>query len=152
VKVDDMKIASVYQRDHQQDLWGQEVVEKINTNVNSHLTANMFDGDLNSNWMTGKLQNSSDYLDIEFKYPLLLNGLTTYIGENENERPWSLQILSSEDGLNWEPVEIVNQNFIDYEIKEVKTKYLRIKNSEPSEKYTWAVYELLFHGTKLEDG
>jgi len=152
VKVDDMKIASVYQRDHQHDLWAQEVVKKINTDVNARLTTNVFDGDLNSNWRTEKLQNSSDYLDIEFKYPLLLTGLTTYIGENENERPWSLQILSSEDGINWQPVEIVNQNFIDYEIKEVKTKYLRIKNSEPSEKYTWAVYELLFHGTKLEDG
>ncbi len=152
VKVDDMKIASVYQRDYQHDLWAQEVVEKINSNVNPRLIANVFDGDLNSNWRTEKLQNSSDYLDIEFKYPLLLNGLTTYIGEDENERPWSLQVLSSEDGINWQPVEIVNQNFIDYEIKEVKTKYLRIKNSEPSEKYTWAVYELLFHGTKLEDG
>ncbi len=151
VKVDDMKIASVYQRDHQHDLWAQEVVEKINSNINSRLTANVFDGDLNSNWMTGKLQNSSDYLDIEFKYPLLLDGLTTYIGENENERPWSLQVFSSEDGINWEPVEIVKQNFIDYETKEVKTKFLRIKNSEPSEKYTWSVYELLFHGKICND-
>jgi len=151
VKVDEMKIASVYQREYQDDLWAQDVVEKINSNVNPRLTAKVFDGDLNSNWMTEKLQNSSDYLDIEFKYPLLLNGLTTYIGENENERPWSLQILSSEDGINWEPVEIVNQNFIDYEIKEVKTKYLRIKNSEPSEKYTWSVYELLFHGKISND-
>ena len=152
VKVDEMKIASVYQRDHQNDLWASEVVKEIKTNVNSDLTANVFDGDLASFWMTGNLQNSSDYLDIEFKYPLLLNGLTTYIGENENERPWSLQILSSEDGITWEPIEVIDQNFIDFETKEVKTKYLRIKNSEPSEKYTWSVYELLFHGTKLEDG
>jgi hypothetical protein len=151
VKVDEMKIASVYQREYQHDLWAQDVVEKITSNVNSHLTANVFDRDLNSNWRTDKLQNSSDYLDIEFKYPLLLDGLTTYIGENENERPWSLQVFSSEDGINWEPVEIVNQNFIDFETKEVKTKYLRIKNSEPSEKYTWSVYELLFHGKICND-
>lgn len=106
----------------------------------------IYDGDLNTSWETGKLQNDVDYLDIRFKNPLVLNGLTIYIGENENERPWSLQIFSSEDGISWTPIKITDQNFIDYEIKEVKTKYLRIMNSEPSDKYSWSVYELVFHG------
>jgi hypothetical protein len=111
VKVDDMKIASVYQRDYQNDLWAKEVVEKINSNVNPRLAANVFDGDLNSNWMTGKLQNSSDYLDIEFKYPLLLNGLTTYIGENENERPWSFTDSFIRRWTQLGTSRIVNQKF-----------------------------------------
>jgi hypothetical protein len=149
VKVDTMKIASVFQRDHQNELWAQDIMDSISSNINQNSLQNIYDGDLSTGWTTGKLQNNEDYLDLQFKDYFTLNGLTIYIGENENERPWSLKLFSSEDGLSWTPIEIINQRYIDYSINDVKTKYLRIMNSEPSDKYSWSIYELLFHGKKV---
>ncbi|MHC1772262.1 MAG: hypothetical protein AB9907_11090 [Flexilinea sp.] len=150
VKVDSLKLASVYQRDHQNELWAEEIVRDINSNVNKRLLANIYDGDLNTSWTTGKLQNNEDYLDLQFKDSFVLNGLTIFLGENENERPWSLKLFSSEDGLSWTPIEITDRRFFDYIFRETKTKYLRLMNSESSEQYSWSVNEFLFHGKKNE--
>ncbi|MHC1772261.1 MAG: discoidin domain-containing protein [Flexilinea sp.] len=149
IRVNQMKIASVFQRDHQNELWAQDIMDSISSNINQNSLQNIYDGDLSTGWTTGKLQNNEDYLDLQFKDYFTLNGLTIYIGENENERPWSLKLFSSKDGLSWTPIEIINQRYIDYSINDVKTKYLRIMNSEPSDKYSWSIYELLFHGKKV---
>ncbi|MHC1772264.1 MAG: hypothetical protein AB9907_11100 [Flexilinea sp.] len=100
VKVDQMKIASVYQRDHQNELWSQDIVDNIRSNINQNSLQNIYDGDLSTGWTTGKLQNGEDYLDLQFDDSVILNGITFYLGEDDNECPWSLQLFSSETEYN----------------------------------------------------
>ncbi|MHC1772263.1 MAG: discoidin domain-containing protein [Flexilinea sp.] len=146
VKVDQMKIASVFQRDHQNELWSQDIVDNIRSNINQDALLNIFDGDFDTGWTTGRLQNDEDYLQIQFDDSITLDGLTFYLGSDDNECPWSLQLFSSDDGIQWTPIEITYRGITDYTFEETRTKYLRIKNSESSEQYSWSVNELLFYG------
>jgi len=151
ITVDQMKIASVFQRDHTDELWSQDMVTASRSNVNDSESHYAYDGDLSTGWTTGKLQNNNDYLDLQFNASYSLDGITFYLGTDDNECPWSLQLFSSEDGISWEPIEITYRGVSDYKFIKTKTKYLRLKNSEPSKEHSWAVYELLFHGTRETD-
>jgi len=151
ITVDQMKIASVFQRDHSDELWSQDMVTASRTNVNDSESHYAYDGYLSTGWTTGKLQNNNDYLDLQFNASYSLDGITFYLGTDDNECPWSLQLFSSEDGISWEPIEITYRGVSDYKFIKTKTKYLRLKNSEPSKEHSWAVYELLFHGTRETD-
>ncbi len=151
VTVDGMKIASVFQRDHQDELWAQDVVNEIRTNVNPEITRTIFDGDSATGWTTGRLQNAEDYLVIVFDHPVSIHGVTFYLGADDNECPWSLQLFSSEDGVDWRPIDIIDRRVTDYTFEETTTKYLKMMNAEPSTEFNWSVYELVFHGKNLDE-
>lgn len=147
VKVDDMILASVYQRKDDDELSAENIVFRIQTNIHQELAANLFDNDFSTAWITGRLQNNSDYLEIEFMNPVTLWGLTYYLASDETDFPRSLRLYSSMDGILWEPIDIVSEDLTDYTFNQKQMKFLKMKNTEQSDRFLWSMTELVFHGS-----
>lgn len=147
VKVDDMILSSVYQRSVEDELPAGNIVFHIQTNIHQDIAANLFDNDFSTAWTTGRLQNNSDYLEIEFKNPVTLWGMTYYLASDETDFPRSLQMFSSMDGILWDPIDIVNEDLTDYTFNQKQMKFLKMKNTEHSDRFLWSMTELVFHGS-----
>ncbi len=147
IKVDDMILASVYQRSGEDELPAYQLVDRIQSNIHQDTVTSLFDGDFSTAWTTGIFQNNSDYLEIEFENPVTLWGLTYYLVSDETDFPRSLSLSSSMDGIRWDPIDIVSEDLTDYTFNKKRMKFLKMKNTEQSDRFLWSMTELIFHGS-----
>lgn len=145
VWVDDIKLATVFQRTSDQDLWGSKIIRSIESDTNSDLVQNIYDGNFSSEWHSIVSENKKVSIDLTFVSEVRINGLTFYTGNDGEGFPRRLSLFSSENGIHWKPVKIIYDGKSDYVFEEIDTKYFRIQNADSNTNNSWTVGELLFH-------
>lgn len=146
VKAGGLILATVYQRSHRDDLWGYDVIQAAETSVASAETSAIWDGDFDSAW-SAPLSDQPVSIEIAFRQPVTLSGLTFFTGDEARGFPRNLTVSSSENGRDWEIVPILFNGFSDYELTPLRARFLRLTNTESEAERPWTISELLFHGT-----
>ena len=143
VKAGNLVLSTVYQRTHESDIWGYDVIETA-ASVNGDVSA-IFDGDFESFWQTNETKTPVS-IDIKLKEPMTIRGLTFFTGEEGRGFPKNLRVFQSDDGIAWTEVPILFNGFSDFEFTAEDLTYLRLQNFEPEALRPWTISELLFHG------
>lgn len=147
ISVDGMRLASVFQRDHSNELAGADIVREISSNVNQSDIQNVIDRDFLSGWSNGTAQNAEDEIIISFDQLYDLYGVTFYQGTWGTEYPYSLEIESSADqGKTWIPVHITDRQGLEFAFENTQCNMLRMHNTRHSD-HTWSFAELVFYGS-----
>lgn len=144
ITADKLILSSVFQRTHESDKWGYDIIETLDASVSKQESAAIMDGDPDSFWFAPS-DNQTITLDFTFREPQTLSGVTFYTGENTRGFPRNLRVYSSSDGENWQEIEISFNGFSDYVFTPVETSHLRLENHEAEEQRQWTISEILFH-------
>lgn len=150
IMVDQMKIATVFQRTRENELPGSAIVSKISANVNEKTIESVVDGDYTTEWTNSAPQNDRDQIVLSLNGTYELYGLTFYQGSYGTEYPYSLEIEYSEDnGVVWKNAVITNRQGIDTAFDPIRCNCLRLHNTRSSS-HTWSFSEMVFYGKKYE--
>ncbi len=145
VRTEQMKLATVFQREPMQGFWGSEHIRAVRSATNPELLSNLYDGDENSAWKISSGETGRFEIEIEFDEMVAFSGVTFYSPSSGDGFPRALSVYTSTDGKNWSPVEILYDGKMDYVIFPVETRYLRLENETYFSSKPWTIAELFFH-------
>ncbi len=84
-------------------------------------------------------------IEIEPEKPYELRGLSLLPGDDEREYARSPEVAVSENGKDWEVIPSETVGLLDTVFEPVTTKYLRLRNTEPSD-FNRSIREIEFYG------
>jgi len=113
----------------------------IESNKNSAVIGNVFDGNLETTWNSGTAQEVGDNIKINFNKEVLVYGLVLTVAD-QYSFPRAVEISASQDGKSWitltseknyqkeTPIRISAWNTLNFSFKSSIIKYLKISITE----------------------
>lgn len=148
--VDSYKIATIYERDHGDELQSWQVIDDISVEKNETDGHLIYDGDLSTGWVIDMNSAGFESIEITLSSDFILNGISISSDREMKGYPRNLEIKVSTDSITWDNVEFTYQTYSDFEFLPVAAKYIRLVNSPNSPDEIWAMNEITFHGYLLD--
>ncbi len=145
VRMDGFKLASVFERDHSEEIDISAAADRVQSNVNQDLTELISDGDEKTGWTTGTPQKAGNSLEIQLNGHYNLYGLTILPGAQDSEYPHQLEIETSNDGGNtWQAADVTWARIMDYAFEPVQANAVRLRLTADDDA-AWTVNDLLLY-------
>ncbi len=145
VRMDGFKLASVFERDHSEEMDISTMAVRIQSNVSQNLTELISDSDGKTGWTTGRSQKAGDSLEIQLNGHYNLYGMTILSGAQDSEYPHQLEIETSNDGgATWQAAEVSWARIMDYAFTPVQANAVRLRLTSNDEA-AWTVNDIWFY-------
>ena len=147
VDVGAIRLATVFKRNHADEINAQDVILRASSNRNDDLVNSIVDNDPQTEWTSGRAQVSADWLEFVFKDLVRLRGISLLPGKDEREYARSLQIEyafnESGDG-EWTLISAEESGLLDYSFAPISVKRIRLRNKDAFD-IPWSIREIILH-------